>query len=73
MYDDASYYAFIPSAQDEKPSTPAHKRKQSLLKQSDVSPGSVLFELLSDAPFRRTRKLTSVYQIVMERIQRLQC
>ncbi|KAL9595670.1 MAG: hypothetical protein Q9219_006303 [cf. Caloplaca sp. 3 TL-2023] len=37
MYDDASYYTFIPSAvpQDDRPYTPKHKRRQSLLKQPD--------------------------------------
>ncbi|KAI4165017.1 MAG: hypothetical protein LQ342_001293 [Letrouitia transgressa] len=35
MYDDASYYTFIPSAQqhDDKGPTPRHRRKQSLLNQ----------------------------------------
>ncbi|KAL8904159.1 MAG: hypothetical protein Q9207_003451 [Kuettlingeria erythrocarpa] len=35
MYDDASYYTFVPSAapQEEKQATPKHKRRQSLLKQ----------------------------------------
>ncbi|KAL9045711.1 MAG: hypothetical protein Q9206_007244, partial [Seirophora lacunosa] len=35
MYDDASYYTFIPSAatQEERQSTPQHRRRQSLLKQ----------------------------------------
>ncbi|KAL8726909.1 MAG: hypothetical protein Q9166_006398 [cf. Caloplaca sp. 2 TL-2023] len=35
MYDDTSFYTFIPSAvpQDERQSTPKHKRRQSLLKQ----------------------------------------
>ncbi|KAL8936925.1 MAG: hypothetical protein Q9216_004684, partial [Gyalolechia sp. 2 TL-2023] len=35
MYDDASYYTFIPSAapQEDKQTTPKHKRRQSLLKQ----------------------------------------
>ncbi|KAL9609044.1 MAG: hypothetical protein Q9167_006165 [Letrouitia subvulpina] len=35
MYDDASYYTFIPSAQqhDDKSQTPRHRRKQSLLNQ----------------------------------------
>lgn len=39
MYDDASYYTFIPSAapQEEKQATPKHKRRQSLLKQPNVS------------------------------------
>ncbi|KAI4174507.1 MAG: hypothetical protein LQ343_002264 [Gyalolechia ehrenbergii] len=37
MYDDASYYSFIPSAapQEDKQTTPKHKRRQSLLKQPD--------------------------------------
>ncbi|KAL8706647.1 MAG: hypothetical protein Q9225_007928 [Loekoesia sp. 1 TL-2023] len=35
MYDDASYYTFIPSAapQEDKQATPKHKRRQSLLQQ----------------------------------------
>lgn len=40
MYDDASFYTFIPSAhlQEERPRVAKHKRKQSLLKQPNVSP-----------------------------------
>lgn len=37
MYDDASYYTFIPSAQEEKSQKPKQKRRQSLLKQPAVS------------------------------------
>ncbi|KAL8725391.1 MAG: hypothetical protein Q9181_006433, partial [Wetmoreana brouardii] len=40
MYDDASYYAFMPSAapQEERQATPKHKRRQSLLQQPNEDP-----------------------------------
>ena len=40
MYDDASFYNYIPSAQEDRSAAPKHKRKQSLLKQPHVSPNS---------------------------------
>ena len=49
MYDDASYYTFIPSAQEENLLRAKHKRKQSLLKQSDVSIAQFFTEMVSDA------------------------
>ena len=49
MYDDASYYNFIPSAQEETLQKSKHKRKQSLLKQPDVSPAQVDVRVVSDA------------------------
>ncbi|KAL8883437.1 MAG: hypothetical protein Q9215_008231 [Flavoplaca cf. flavocitrina] len=40
MYDDASFYTFMPSAapQEDRQSTPKHKRRQSLLKQPNEDP-----------------------------------
>ncbi|CAF9923330.1 MAG: Golgi transport complex subunit 3 [Heterodermia speciosa] len=35
MYDDASYYTFVPSAQEDNSLKTSHRRKQSLLKQPD--------------------------------------
>ena len=60
MYDDASYYTFIPSAQEENSLKTKHKRKQSLLKQPDVSTAQVLTQMVSDACSRRTSQLTSL-------------
>lgn len=60
MYDDASYYTFIPSAatQEERQSTPQHRRRQSLLKQPNVS-HELLFALrLSDISYRKMHRLT---------------
>jgi hypothetical protein len=46
MYDETSYYAFVPSAlvqtQDEKPRAAKQQRKTSLLAQPDVSTSSHL-------------------------------
>lgn len=61
MYDDASYYTFIPSVQEENSLKTKHKRKQSLLlKQPDVSTAQFLAQMVSDACTRRISQLTSV-------------
>ena len=45
MYDDASFYAFVPSAhvQDERPQAVKHSRKVSLLAQPSVSSTILVF------------------------------
>lgn len=62
MYDDASYYTFIPSAAplEDKQSTPKHKRRQSLLKQPDVSLELLFAQVSSDLSYRKMHKLTTV-------------
>lgn len=62
MYDDASYYAFVPSAappEDRQP-TPKHKRRQSLLQQPNVSLVLRFAQLISDCSSRKTLRLTTV-------------
>lgn len=63
MYDDASYYAFMPSAapQEDRQATPKHRRRQSLLKQPNVSWVLLFVQCLSDFSDRKTLKLMTVY------------
>ncbi|KAI4183792.1 MAG: hypothetical protein L6R41_005190 [Letrouitia leprolyta] len=60
MYDDASYYTFIPSAAplEDKQSTPKHKRRQSLLKQpdEDAQANDRALEPISEASTQATQK-----------------
>ncbi|KAL8852770.1 MAG: hypothetical protein Q9221_002400 [Calogaya cf. arnoldii] len=59
MYDDASFYTFMPSAapQEDKPTTPKHKRMQSLLKQpnDDSHANERTLDVIGEASTRRTR------------------
>lgn len=59
MYDDASYYAFMPSAapQEDRQATPKHKRRQSSLQQPNVSCVLLFVQLVSDFSDRKTLKL----------------
>lgn len=67
MYDDASYYTFIPSAQasEDRSKAGKHLRKQSLLKPPDVRRSAVPYtskyeHLRSDFLRRRMLELTWV-------------